>query len=395
MDALRQRANELAKELEGLMDRLHRQPELSFKEDVTTALIVEKTKTLGLTPVNLGMETGHVAILEGSKPGPMVAIRADIDAIAEEESASGLMISENPGVMHACGHDLHTTCALGAARLLAEDRANLPGSVAFIFQPGEEMTQGAAAMFTHGLAEKLPQTPRAIFGLHSWPGLNAGQVGLVEGAMFAGKANFAIHLAGVAGHCGLPHRCTDVIVAGAAITNAVQTIVSRNADPTKELVCAIVSVKAGDLGFFITDKMTLTGTIRSLDAATLAMAKSRLAEIVKHTAAAYNCESELRFLTEVPPVVNEINMTALARSAAESVAGGGAVKGEPTLGSDDFALFKELAPTFYFWLGTGFPDQVNPGLHHPSFQVNREALPLGAALLAKAARLALMPGALN
>lgn len=381
--------------LQALLDRLHRRPELSFQERDTTALIAEETAALGLKPVDLGMETGHVAILAGGRPGPLVAIRADIDAIAGAETATDIAASENPGVMHVCGHDLHTACALGATRLLAEDRDNLPGSVAFIFQPGEEMTEGAVAMFAHGLAEKLPQTPRAIFGLHSWPGLMAGQVGLVEGPMFAGKANFAIHLQGVAGHCGLPHRCTDVIVAGAAVTNAVQTIVSRNADPTKELVCAIVSVKAGDLGFFVTDNMTLTGTIRSLDSATLAMAKARLAEIVKHTAAAYNCQGELEFLTEVPPVINEKKLAALARSAAEGVAGPGAVQGEPTLGSDDFSLFGRLAPAFYFWLGTGFPGRDNPGLHHPSFQVNREALPLGAALLAKAARLATMPGALG
>lgn len=198
-----ERAQRLAPQLLALKNDLHRHPELSFQETRTTALLKEKLTALGLELIDLGMETGVVALLRGSFPGKTVALRADIDAIAQQEPR-GANASEIPGVMHACGHDFHTACLYGAALLLCEARESLHGNVVFLFQPAEEIAQGAAAMVAHGLWEKLPQVPGCVFGLHNRPELPCGQVAVMEGPVMSGKEHFEVTLHGVAGHGGSP-----------------------------------------------------------------------------------------------------------------------------------------------------------------------------------------------
>ncbi|MEG1747881.1 MAG: amidohydrolase, partial [Oscillospiraceae bacterium] len=194
-----EQAGLIAPELQALKDDLHRHPEVSFGEHRTTSILREKLTALGLTLIDLGMETGVVAVLQGDLPGKTVALRADIDAILQQEPPKACR-SEQDGVMHACGHDFHTACLFGAARLLADRKQSLHGGVVFLFQPAEEVTQGAAAMVAHGLWDKLPAKPQCLFGLHNRPELPVGQVAVLEGPIMAGKTNFEVTLHGVTGH---------------------------------------------------------------------------------------------------------------------------------------------------------------------------------------------------
>lgn len=379
-----------APELEALKADLHAHPELSFQERRTTAILREKLPALGLELIDLGMETGAVALLRGALPGRTAALRADIDAIAQQEPP-GPGTSQVPGVMHACGHDFHTACLYGAAKLLAARREHLRGNVVFLFQPAEEVTQGAAAMVAHGLWDRLPcGRPDCLFGLHNRPELPRGQVAIIEGGIMSGKEHFELTLRGVAGHGGSPHKCVDVIVPAAAIVQAVQSIVSRSTDPLDALVCAVLSVHAGTPENFVPDVLTMTGAIRAHSAAVMGRAKVRLEEIAAGISAAHGCTWTLHFTPQVPPTVNSPAMTALARRAAEAVAGVEAVVSpRPDMGSEDFSVFGQDVPSFFYWLGSGFPDRENEGWHSADFRTDDAALPLGAALLAQSALIGL------
>ena len=376
--------------LKALKDELHRHPELSFQERRTTALLQEKLTQLGLELVDLGMETGVVALLRGGKPGGTVALRADIDAIAQQEAAHDGALSCVDGVMHGCGHDFHTAGLYGAASLLCQRRDTLPGSVVFLFQPAEEVTQGAQTMLDHGLLEKLPEKPRCLFGLHNRPELPAGTIAVMEGPVMAGKSHFTITLHGKSGHGGSPHKCTDVIVAGAAVVNALQTVVSRDMDPLDSLVCSVLSIHAGTPDNFVPDLLTMTGSIRFHQESAHQRARQRLEELTLGVAAAYGCTAEVAFHPGVPATVNGPELTLLARKAAVGLVGQDkVVSPRPDMGSEDFAIFGQQIPAFFYWLGSGVPGTENPCWHNEHFRTDDSALPLAAALLARSAQLGL------
>ena len=383
---LLEQARAMEGELRALKDELHRHPELSFQEVRTTALLKEKLDGLGLERVDLGMETGVVALLRGAKPGGTVALRADIDAIAQQEAPHDGALSCTDGIMHGCGHDFHTVGLYGAARLLAAQRETLAGNVVFLFQPAEEVTQGAQAMLDHGLLDKLPEKPRYLFGLHNRPELPAGTIAVMEGPVMAGKSHFTITLHGKSGHGGSPHKCTDVIVAGAAVVNALQTVVSRDTDPLDSVVCSVLSIHAGTPDNFVPDVLTMTGSIRFHQEWAHQKARRRLEELTAGVAAAYGCTAEVAFHPGVPATVNSPELTALARKAAlELVKPDKVAAPRPDMGSEDFAVFGQHIPAFFYWLGSGFPGQANPCWHNEHFRTDDSALPLAAALLAQSA----------
>lgn len=383
---LLERARTLEGDLRALKDRLHSCPELSFQEVQTTALLKEKLRELGLELVGLGMETGAAALLRGGRPGPAAALRADIDAIAQQEAPHDGALSQVDGVMHGCGHDFHTVGLYGAARLLCERREELAGSVLFLFQPAEEVTQGAQAMLDHGLLDKLPEMPVCLFGLHNRPELPAGQIAVMEGPVMAGKSHFTLTLHGKSGHGGSPHKCTDVIAAGAAVVNAVQTIVSRDTDPLDSLVCSVLSIHAGTPDNFVPETLTMTGSIRYHQEQAHQKARRRLRELTLGVSAAYGCTAEVDFHPGVPATVNSPRMTALARQAALALVGPEqVVSPRPDMGSEDFAVFAQHIPAFFYWLGSGFPGRDNPCWHNAHFRTDDSALPLAAALLAQSA----------
>jgi len=381
MDPYHAAALRAAADLAALKDRLRRCPEASFHERETTALITARLAADGLEILDIGMDTGVVALLRGARPGPVAALRADIDAVPGPG-----------GPAHRCGHDLHAAALCGAARILAGDRAALAGTVAFVFQPAEEVTRGAQAMLDHGLVEALPGPVIALFGLHCWPGFPAGAVGLREGPLMAGKINFVITLRGKGGHGGLPHACVDVIVPGAAIVHGIQTVVSRSTDPFEPLVCGVCTIHAGDADFFVTDALRMTGSIRALREAALDHAAARLRDLAGSIAAGYGCGVDVETIREVPVLVNDPALGPLARAAAAALGPAAAVDMAPLLASDDMAVFGTRVPVYYYFLGVGFEGRVNPPLHDPGFEANPAALPLGAALLARSAVLALEAG---
>lgn len=383
---LLEQARAMEGELRALKDELHRHPELSFQEVRTTALLKEKLDGLGLERVDLGMETGVVALLRGAKPGGTVALRADIDAIAQQEAPHDGALSCTDGIMHGCGHDFHTVGLYGAARLLAAQREALAGNVVFLFQPAEEVTQGAQAMLDHGLLDKLPEKPRYLFGLHNRPELPTGTIAVMEGPVMAGKSHFTITLHGKSGHGGSPHKCTDVIVAGAAVVNALQTVVSRDTDPLDSVVCSVLSIHAGTPDNFVPDVLTMTGSIRFHQEWAHQKARRRLEELTTGVAAAYGCTADVAFHPGAPATVNSPELTALARKAAlELVKPDKVAAPRPDMGSEDFAVFGQHIPAFFYWLGSGFPGQANPCWHNEHFRTDDSALPLAAALLAQSA----------
>lgn len=385
MELLKQ-AEAMAEELRGFKDELHRRPELSFQEIRTTALLKQALTDLGLELIDLGMDTGAVALLRGGKPGGTVALRADIDAIAQQEAPHEGVVSQVGGIMHGCGHDFHTTGLYGAAKLLAGRRETLAGNVVFLFQPAEEVTQGAQAMLDHGLLDKLPERPRYLFGLHNRPELPAGTIAVMEGPVMAGKSHFTLTLHGKSGHGGSPHKCTDVIVAGAAVVNALQTVVSRDTDPLDSVVCSVLSIHAGTPDNFVPDTLTMTGSIRFHQEWAHQKACKRLEELTLGVAAAYGCTAEVSFHPGVPATVNSPKLTALARKAALAlVEPDKVVSPRPDMGSEDFAVFGQHIPAFFYWLGSGFPGRDNPCWHNEHFRTDDSALPLAAALLAQSA----------
>ena len=344
---LLEEARALSPELQAMKDDLHRHPELSFQETRTTGILREKLSGLGLELIDLGMDTGTVAMLRGARPGKTVALRADIDAIAQQEADHDGAVSQCPGLMHGCGHDFHTVGLYGAARLLAARRDSLAGNVVFLFQPAEEVTQGAQAMIDHGLWDKLPARPDCLFGLHNRPELPAGQIAVMEGPVMAGKSHFTIELRGITGHGGSPHKCTDVIVAGAAVVNALQTVVSRNTDPLDSLVCSVLSIHAGTPDNFVPETLTMTGSIRAHSAQAHRHAEERLRELALGVSAAYGCTAQVAFHPGVPATVNSPAMTALARKAALAlVEEDQVVSPAPDMGSEDFAVFGQDVPAF-------------------------------------------------
>lgn len=385
MELLKQ-AEAMAEELRGFKDELHRRPELSFQEIRTTALLKQALTDLGLELIDLGMDTGAVALLRGGTPGGTVALRADIDAIAQQEAPHEGVVSQVGGIMHGCGHDFHTTGLYGAAKLLAGRREALAGNVVFLFQPAEEVTQGAQAILDHGLLDKLPERPRYLFGLHNRPELPAGTIAVMEGPVMAGKSHFALTLHGKSGHGGSPHKCTDVVVAGAAVVNALQTVVSRDTDPLDSVVCSVLSIHAGTPDNFVPDTLTMTGSIRFHQERAHQKACKRLEELTLGVAAAYGCSAEVAFHPGVPATVNSPKLTALARKAALAlVEPDKVVSPRPDMGSEDFAVFGQHIPAFFYWLGSGFPGRDNPCWHNEHFRTDDSALPLAAALLAESA----------
>lgn len=388
MDNLKTEAAALYPLLKEFKDTLHRVPELSMREKNTTMLIKSKLAALGLTLIDTGLDTGVIAVLEGAKNGNTVAMRADIDAIAEFENPSHTVRSSFDGVMHACGHDLHTACLYGAAALLSKRKESLHGRVVFLFQPAEETVEGAAALLKNGLWQRMGGKPRCMFALHTRPELLCGHIAVIDGPIMAGKTNFQVTIRGKSGHGGSPHKCVDPVVAGASLISAIQSIVSRTTDPFDALVCAVCSVHTDAPDYFVPSAMTLTGSIRFQRDEAGNAAKARLKSMAEGICTAYGCKTEIAFYPLAPVTKNPSELVPIARrAAAETVGEPGVVSPRPDMGGEDFALFGQEVPAFLYWLGTGYPEKENAHWHSPDFETDDTALPLGAELLARSALL--------
>ncbi len=364
---------------------LHRHPELSGEEYRTTETIRAFLENLpGCRLMDLPVKTGLAARIAGTRPETEIMLRADIDALPQTERTDVPWRSETPGVMHACGHDLHTASLCGAALLMSRAAASgdLGPTVDLVFQPAEEGTTGARAMIDAGLFDRI--RPKACFGLHNWPSVDTGRIVCREGGLMAAKENFDILLYGAGGHGSMPHLNIDPIVCAAAVVQSLQTVISRNTDPLDSAILSINRIEGGSPVNLVVDRVLLKGTIRSLSDAALDRAVGRLKTITAKTAEAYECRSEIRWRERIPAVRNSPAMTALARRCAEET-GCEVVDAPPSLASEDFALYQAFAPSFFFWLGSRAPGTETRELHTPRFYADDKAIRHGAALLAACA----------
>ncbi|MFZ5435313.1 MAG: M20 metallopeptidase family protein [Bacillota bacterium] len=376
-------ADSLAGRLSGIRRDFHMHPELSFKEFETSRKIAEILSEAGIEIVNHGLSTGVVGLLRTGKPGPTIALRGDIDALPVEEQNDVEYRSRVPGVMHACGHDIHITAVLGAALILSRMKDQLTGNVKFLFQPAEEINAGARTMLEAGVMEN-PHV-EAIFGVHNQPDIPAGMVGVKAGALMAAVDTIGISVSGVGGHGALPHRTVDPIVAGAAIVLNLQTAVSRNTSPLEPAVVSIGTFQAGTANNVIPDRVQMTGTVRTFNPELRKAMPSTLSRIVESTAQALGATAQLSYRRDLPAVINSKEYAEIATGAVLAVCGEGKVVDPvPSMGGEDFALFLEKAPGCFLWLGVGNRERgiVNQW-HHPRFDADESSLPVGAAVLAQ------------
>jgi len=364
--------------------RIHEHPELGFEEERTSALVEETLRGAGIATSRVA-KTGVVGVLEGAKRGKVIALRADMDALPLDERSGEPFSSKVPGVMHACGHDAHTAMLLGAATSLAEERAQLAGTIKFFFQPAEEGPGGALPMIEAGVMRE--PTVDAVAMLHVSPILPAGTLATRSGAMSASCDDFAIVIKGRGGHGAYPHGAVDTIPIAAEIVGAVQRIVSREIDPLQPVVISIGVIRGGYRRNIIADQTVLEGTIRCLDETVRKSIPGRLERIVKGICDAHRAHYDIEFELGYPSVFNDpalVNRAcAILRDAGETVV----ELPEPSMGAEDFAYFAQAAPGVYLRLGVGFPGIVDPPMtHSPEFRLDETALAVGVRTLRALAR---------
>ena len=357
---------------------LHRHPELAFKEHKTADFIAEKLESFGIE-VHRGLAgTGVVGVIRGRGDSKrMIGLRADIDALPIHEENACDHKSQHSGVMHACGHDGHTTMLLGAARHLAENR-HFDGSVVVIFQPAEEDGGGGKVMLDDGLLEKFPV--ETIWGMHNWPGLDVGQVMIHHGASMAAADSFDITLTGRGGHAAMPHETADPIYAAAALIQALQSVVSRRLNPFDSAVVSITQCHSGFTHNVIPDKAFIQGTARYFDPELGKKIRADMEQIINQVASAHGCSAQFDWMDGYPPTINDAAAAERAALAAADVLGSGSVVMDPppSMGAEDFSYMLDARPGAYIWLGAGHPGD-GAMLHNARFDFNDELLPLGAS----------------
>jgi len=364
----------------GIRRQLHRHPELMYEEVKTSQLVRDTLDELGIAYQSGIAETGVMATL-GTGESPCVALRADMDALPILEETDVPFRSEVDGKMHACGHDCHTAMLLGAAKLLREHEAELPGTVRLLFQPAEEGGAGGKRMREEGVLEN-PNVER-IFGLHVWPELATGTIGSRTGTFLAAAGEVDITIRGKGGHAAMPHHCIDPVVTSAKIITELQTIISRNLDPLDSGVISITKVHAGEAYNVIPETVHLAGTIRALTMDRFRWLQERVQSLVTQVAAANDCEATIEFPRNAyPPTVNDGPLWETVQDFASELLGREFVHEiPPVMGGEDFAFYTEHVPGCFVGLGvrneaTGCTHQV----HHPLFKPDEDALSIGSAL---------------
>jgi amidohydrolase len=380
--------SQIAARLDGWIARrrdLHQHPELSFQEVRTAGIVASELTRLGLE-VQTGVgKTGVVGLLEGNQDGPTVLIRADMDALPIHEENETEYASQTPNIMHACGHDGHTTIALAVAELLSERRAEIAGRVKFVFQPAEEVGLGASAMIADGVMNN--PAPDLALGLHLWNETPVGTVALVDGPMMASAGDFMIRVQGRGGHGGLPHEAHDPVVAASQIVIALQTIVSRSLNPTDIGVVSVTMIRGGDTYNVIPSMVEMRGTFRTFRTEVRELIVQRMREISENVARAFGCTAtiELRDLTLA--VINSPQVNAqLRRVFAEIAPDVTLVDDCKTMAAEDMSYFLDAVPGTFFFVGSANPERgLDYPHHHPRFDFDEGAIPLGVRLLAAAA----------
>ncbi len=364
---------------------IHMNPELSNREFETAKLVASKLTSLGLEVKTGVARNGVVALLRGGQPGPTVAIRADMDALPVQEATSVPFKSLNPGVMHACGHDIHTSVALGTAMVLVNVKDKIKGNIKFIFQPAEEGAPqdeegGAELMIKEGVLEN--PTVGAIFGLHVWPE-SVGQAFFSTGNIMAGSDWFEAQIKGRSAHGARPHEGVDAIVLAAEAVTALQTVVSRAIDPTDPAVLTIGKIEGGTRSNIIAEKVTLEGTVRALSDVNRKKIPQLIESVIKGITQAFGATYSLDYRQSNPPVFNHPEFGETMRPTLVAVLGKDKVMPlPPQMVSEDFSFYAQKIPGFYFFLGVKTPGQgAAAPLHSPNFNPDERSIPVGIKLM--------------
>jgi hippurate hydrolase len=368
---------------------IHAHPELAFAEDRTSARIADYLDGLGIE-VHRGIaRTGIVARIKQGNSPRAIGLRADMDALPLTELNSFPHHSTQEGKMHACGHDGHTAMLVGAAEALHKLR-DFDGTVYFIFQPAEEHEGGGRVMVEEGLFDRFPMD--MVFGLHNWPGMAAGAFGVTEGPVMAGADRFEIQITGRGGHAAMPHQAVDVVLAGSALVQALQSLVSRNTDPQDAAVVSVTRFHAGHADNVLPENAVLGGTVRSFSGSLQDALEDGLRRVCSGIEATYRVAIELRYERGYPPTVNAAEPSAIAREVARHVVGEGMVFTQlaPSMGAEDFAYMAKVVPACYVWLGNG-PGEGGCMLHSPHYDFNDEIIATGIRYWVRLAQRVLAP----
>lgn len=360
--------------------QIHRQPEIGFEEHKTSALIESVLRDLGIKVVRYPSSTAVVGILKGGKPGRIIALRADIDALPLQELADLEFKSEVPGVMHACGHDVHTAVLMGAAKVLSTHQADLPGTIKFLFQPAEERFPGGAlGMIENGALEGVER----IFGLHVGNDVPTGTLGVNYGFSHANCDMADIKIIGKGGHGASPQTTVDAVVVGSHVVVALQTITSRNIGALDSAVVTVGSFQSGTIHNIIAETAELKLTIRSLKPETRTLIRERIEKIVKGVTDAMGATYEISYLHGYPSLDNNAEMVDLLKSVAQEVVGADKVETRtiPTMGGEDFAYFAQKVPGAFLRLGSRPSGEVTFGAHNPKFEVNEDCMAVGVEMM--------------
>ena len=363
---------------------IHMNPELGNREVETARLIASKLQPLGFEVRTGVAKTGVVAVLRGGQPGPAIAVRADMDALPVQEATGLPYKSLNPGVMHACGHDVHSSVVLGTALVLNALKAGLKGSVTFLFQPAEEGAPegeegGAELMIREGALDSPPVS--AVFGFHVWPE-PVGQVLFAAGNVTAAADSFNITVKGRSAHGARPHEGVDAVVIAAEIVTALQTVVSRATDPTDPAVLTVGTISGGSRRNIIADRVVLEGTVRTLSEANQKKVRGLMESVVKNITAIYGAGYEFEYKPGNPSVFNNPELAAaLTPTLVRLLGKDKVVDWKPQMIAEDFAFLARKAPGFYFFLGVRGPGQPATPLHNPGFNPDEKAIPLGMRVL--------------
>ena len=359
----------------------HKNPELGFQEFRTSEIIATELTKFGYQ-VKTGIgKTGVIGLITGNLPGPNLLLRFDMDALPIQEGNATDYVSENPGVMHACGHDAHMSIGLTIAKIFSENRKKIRGSLKFIFQPAEEGLGGALAVIEDGVLEN--PKPDYCLGLHIWNDKEIGWVGVRPGPMMAGADTFMIKVSGKGGHGGLPNLAIDPIVAAAQLISSIQTIVSRNVSPMDQVVISFCSINGGSTFNVIPDSVELTGTVRTFDPQVRLHVLEKIESISKAIGNAFSCEVQVEIKEITPAVINTPDIVSVLEDVVRNEE---AIKELDnnflTMGSEDYSLFLNEIPGCFFFVGSANKEKgLSYGHHHPKFDFDEEVLPIAVSCM--------------
>ncbi|HLG13011.1 MAG TPA: amidohydrolase [Blastocatellia bacterium] len=379
-------AEALRQQLVATRRDFHMHPELSNREERTSRVVAERLRALGLEVKTGIAHHGVVALLRGAQPGPVVAVRADMDALPIQETLDVPYKSQTPGVKHACGHDVHTTVQLGVAEVLSKMRDQIHGTIKFIFQPAEEGAPageegGAELMVKEGSLEN--PRPQAIFGLHTMPSIEAGQIAYHSGAAMASSDRIRIAIRGKRSHGAQPHLGVDAIVVAAECITAIQTIRSRRIDPLEPLVITIGTIQGGDRNNIIADEVKMEGTMRALSEDVRKRAQGLIRETLASVTSAYGATFELKFDGGNPVTYNEPSLVEETLPTFRRVVGeANVLTPKPFMPAEDFSYYQKVIPGFYYFLGVGNKSRgITAGWHTAEFDVDEESLVVGVRVM--------------